>query len=677
MAQEQNPYPQRDSAQEILDAAPNVSNRVKATAWDAFYQSPDEKAFQQAIDALPIPQETKAALWDAKFGTHPKTTGEHVVEGAKTFLQTINPIPAVESLGRAMIPQFVGDAIGLNADPSQVPTGPINALMADAQARQQVAQKDGLGHQVYSLIPFLGPSLSQAATELEEGNTGAGIGRSFGIGAATFGPAAAANARIRVPAVAANKNPAEAAAVQFGEQHGIPIDAATATGRPVVRSLQKRASESMGGSGIADDFKARQSDAFTRVGNELAERANATPAGRGGRPYDAVRAGEAVQGRLESRINAQARVADRAYDELRALEQQQAARIAQAGGVQAPPGATHPTGAGMPFTNVPLAVDVQAAKASLRPLYESLLRESELGIPMQGGKGRTLAALDNLMRGPDMAPLSVVDAALGDLKAMARTNDLPALRTTGQATAAEAVKALEQQVTAAAQRGGPQVVGALQRGRQATVGKYETAGVRETLSGEPAQIVQQLTAGKDVGLERLRAVAQQAPREIPKVARAYLEGLLQKATAEGTFGHADALWADWQRLGPETKAILFKGDRALIRDLDNFFLLAKQAARNPNPSGTAQVMTVLNVGSVPATRVLANLLYSRRGVRALTQGFTVALGRRGATTAQAGALAELSKLAQEAASGELVPALGEQETPPSRATPVGPRAGQR
>lgn len=670
MGQGANPYPSRDSAQEILDAAPNLSNRVKATAWDAFYHTADQKQFQSVIDGLPLQQETKSALWDAKFGTHPKTTGEQLWAGAKTLASEMNPIPIIDSLGRVLIPEAIGEPLGLGK------TGPINAITADATARNEIWNRgtasgeqgntaDWLASRIYGSIPFAGPKLDQAGQEYARGEWGAGTGRTLGFAAATFGPGAVANARVRVPAIAKNNNPVEAASVQYGESQGVPIDAATATGRPVIRSMQKRSAESMGGAGIADDFKASQADAFTRVGGDLANRSNQTRTGRPGAPADAVSAGEAIQGRLESRINAQARVADSAYGELRALEAAAQQRIVNApgGAVRAPATSAHP------FTNVPLAVDVAAAKASLQPLYRQLLRESELGIPMQGGKGRTLAALDGLMNGPDMAPLSVVDAALGDLKSMARTGDLPALRTQGQATAAQAVQGLEAQVTAAARAAGPDVYAALQRGRQATIGKYETASVRDTLSGEPAQVYRQLTAGKDVGLERLRAVAQQAPREIPKIARAYLEDLMSKATAEGGFGHADALWSEWQRMGPETKAILFR-DRALIKDLDNFFLLAKQAAKNPNPSGTAQSMTVFNVGTVPLTYTLAKMLYSRRGVQALTRGLTLQLSRRGRATAGAGQMGELAKIAREFAEGEAVPATAESDPTESPKPPT-------
>ena len=75
------------------------------------------------------------------------------------------------------------------------------------------------------------------------------------------------------------------------------------------------------------------------------------------------------------------------------------------------------------------------------------------------------------------------------------------------------------------------------------------------------------------------------PRRLPQVGRAFLEELLQKATAEGGFERAAGLQADWQRLGPETKRLLFR-DPAHIKDLDNFFLLAKKMGENPNPSGS-------------------------------------------------------------------------------------------
>lgn len=599
----------------------------------------------------------------------PKTSAgqsvlDQVVEGGKELVRSTvgGIVGGIGAAGRALIPEVIGEPLGLGK------TGPINTLQADMKARNDLYNTATTPvEKVESFIPLVGPALAGRGRQMERGEWGKGVGGSIGLGLSMFGPNAIANARIPIPAVAKNANPLEARAVAFAEREGIPVDAGTATGRAFVKNAQKRATDSLGGSGTATAFKAEQTDALTRTGNTLAERSNATRTGRPGAPVDAVRAGEAVNARLESHINAQARIGDSAYDELRALEQQATQHIATApgGGVRAP--AT----AAQPFTNVPLAVDVKAAKTQLTPLYQQLSREKSVIGVLQGGKARTLVALDNLMHGPDTVPLSVADAALGDLKAMARTDDLPALRTQGQASAAEAVKALELQVTASAKAAGPDVYSALQRGRQATIGKYETADVRKMLADEPAEITRQLTTGKDINLNRLRAVAQQTPREIPKVARAYLENLMDLATQEGSFGHGDKLWAEWQKLGTETKSVLFP-DAALRADLDNFFLLAKKVGENPNPSGTATNLTAFNVGTVFASYPLAKLLYSRRGVQALTRGLELSASPQVTQTARAAAIADIAK----AASGDVpmlrpIPVGAQDKRSPTPAFPVG------
>lgn len=550
---------------------------------------------------------------------------DSVVDFGKGVWRNVNPVTAAKAIGGAISdPLGTGQAIG-------------EAQGAEAIKAQDAFKKGdyvtGARHLLAYAIPLLGPALSGASDTMMEGRTAEGLGEATGIGLGAFGPQALLGTRVRVPAIT-RTNPKEAAAIQFAERRGIPLDAGTATGRPIVKGLQKRAADSMGGAGTADVLREGQAVNLTRVGNELAGQANASRLGRPGAPMDAVRAGEAVNKRLESRINAQARVADRAYAELRAKEAASAQTIARTGGVQAPGTAA------APFTNVPLAVDVAAAKASLKPIYDGLLREAELNVPMQGGKGRALVALDGLMKGPDLAPLSAVDAALGDLKSMARTGDLPALRTQGQGIAAEAVKALDAHVQATARAAGPDVYAALMRGRSATVGKYQTAGVREMLADEPAQIARQLTANKDMGLDRLKAVAKEAPRELPKVGRAYLEDMLSRATAEGGFGHADALFAEWQRLGPETKQLLFR-DKAYIKDLDNFFLVAKRIAENPNPSGTARVLTGTNLLASIPLYAASKLFHTRQGVNLLTRGVSLPVGNKAASAAWQSEMANL------------------------------------
>jgi hypothetical protein len=634
-----------------------ASDRTRAAAWDAVYTVQDDAQAEQMLRQLSLPDDAKATLWDARESQQQPAppmaqasvmetpaAPQGLVDQVKGFgtgvWNVLNPVAAVKA--------------GIQAGSHPIETGKQmlqqqgqmgeDALVAYGQGDYPRAVRKGAAW----LLPVVGPALDRAADKMEAGQYGEGVGEAVGIGVGAVGPGKMIGGRATVPSQS-RLNPTTAAAVRFGEREGIPIDAATATDSRMVRAAQRRATDSMGGAGTAERFIERQQGAFARVGDELAQRTNP-----GGQPQNRVSAGESVMGELEGRIRSQAGDADAAYGQLRALEQQAAQRIQTnpGGVVQSPPGQR------MAFTDVPLAVDLAASKSALRPLYDSLMRESEL-TTLQGGKARTLVALDRLMTGPDIAPLSVVDAALGDLKSMARTGDMPELRTQGQATAAQAVQQLEAEVMAAATRGGPQVVDALQRGRQATIGKYETASVRDMLSGEPARIYSELTAGKDVSLEKLRAVAQQTPDQIPTIARAYMEDLMQKATAEGGFGRAQGLWADWQRMGPETKAVLFP-DRGLRNDLNNFFLLAKKAAENPNPSGTANVLTVLNATTAAPMWAMSKLFYSRRGVQLLTRGLSIPVGSRAASAAWQ---AEVANLVGRDAGTAAVPVGAEGDSP--------------
>jgi hypothetical protein len=273
-----------------------------------------------------------------------------------------------------------------------------------------------------------------------------------------------------------------------------------------------------------------------------------------------------------------------------------------------------------------LPVDLRMAKAALRPIYERMKRQ----LPFtQQQASPALKALENIVEGPDYAPVSVVDTDLGALKSLARGAELPELRDVSQGIAAGAVAQLDAAVRAAAAKGGPAAVKALTEGRRATTAKYAAAAVFDKLRQEPVQAFRQATYAKDSGIAYLRELAKLAPAEVPKLGRAYLDDLLQTATAEGGFTRASRVAADWQKLGPQTKTLLF-GNR--VADLDRFFLLAKRLAESPNPSGTA--LTLHGTGSLfgtflhPTTGIpyalttgaVAKLLNSTRGVQLLTQG---------------------------------------------------------
>lgn len=284
---------------------------------------------------------------------------------------------------------------------------------------------------------------------------------------------------------------------------------------------------------------------------------------------------------------------------------------------------------------MPMAIDLRAAKKALTPIRDRMGAGGAIA-PLMGAKATAYAALQRLINGPDFAPLSVVDEALGDLKAMARGGKngpaVPELRSAGQGTAAYAVSQLEKLVRERAAKAGPDVLQALEEGRAATRGKAEVGDVLEQLREEPIGVFRQLTAPKDAGVQLLRKVRDVAPAKMPDVARAWLEQQMELARREGGFGHADKLWSDWQNLGTETKRILFSAP-GQTQALDRFFLLAKRVAENPNPSGTAHNLTAFNVGSIPVTAGLAKLLYSKGGVDALTRWMASGLPRRGGAPA--------------------------------------------
>ena len=472
---------------------------------------------------------------------------------------------------------------------------------------------------VESFIPMLGKWMSDRGNQLQRGEYAAAAGDIIPVVAMTA-IGAGGSPEIQTPALMRNANSAERAAVSFGEQRGIPIDAATATGNRFVRGTQQIADQSMAGSVVGGRARAAQETALTDTGRSLAAEA--------GPPSSPIDAAESASAAVTEKVRQLSSKADDAYTRLRTLEQNSNPETR----------AAYP--ADPQFQSMRLAVDLRPAKQGLTSLYERLKREAEL-VPLQGGKARALTALDRLMSGPDFQPLSIVDEALGDLKDLARTTDIPELRTKGQGVAAHAVSQLGDQVLKTATDAGPDVLTALQEGRSATVEKYAVAKVRESLFGkdaskEPGSVFNGLTADNDLGLSKLRQLQSVAPDQVPLVGRAVLEDMLKRATAEGGFMHTDRLFADWGRLGNNTKALLFP-DASLRSSLDNFFLLAKKIGENPNPSGSA--LSMMKGGELAAIvydpwvglptslglGTLSKMLHSPAVVRALTQGLRLRL----------------------------------------------------
>jgi len=298
-------------------------------------------------------------------------------------------------------------------------------------------------------------------------------------------------------------------------------------------------------------------------------------------------------------------------------------------------------------------VSLGAVKQALRPVHEQMMRQLPL-TQQQANPG--LKAITNILEGPDYGSLSQIDRDLGAIKKLAReSGGLSKL----------AVKKLEAAVQQAAQAGGPDVVKALQEGRQATTAKYVAESVLDRFKAEPVKTVQALTAPKDSAIVQLRSVLEQVPEQQPMLARAYLEDLLTKPQKV----------ADWYKLGPETKRALFP-DPGHAKALDQFFTLTDRISKkaNINPPGTGYMAWLGGQGvmlfTMPETAVplqigsaaVAKLLRSPAAVRVLTEGLSMPVTAPPA--ARAAVAAKLVAVAREAGVPLALPKAADQKPSP-------------
>lgn len=601
----------------------------------ASVSEPETPAQQpQAAPPAPQPGSVRRFLGNLAQTVLPSTTASDYIDGPLYALR--HPIESAKLVGGAIRDAHVAQG-GKAAESAR---GVVNA----PNARERILRAiETVGHSAATVLPVFGPQAAAAGEQIGSGDVAGGLGRGVGLGAnlASGRIASGVKNAVRV-APLKNANPKVAAAVEQGAAAGVPVDLATASGNAFVVNAQKGLGQTIGGSVVGGRAARRQGEALEAHGRDLADDVHPsamTPESAGANTMDA----------LHARVQSLSREADTAYAALRKFEEQAAPQTVQT--------TTTGTVAGGGQVAVPqpkqvkLAVDVKAAKDALRPLYDDLMRQAnELNIPMQGGRARALAALDRLMNADDVASLSVVDAALGDLKALQRSLD-DIDTSSASAITSTSVKMLDRQVVQTARNAGPDVLQALLDGRKATVGKYHANDVLESLGGEiragavkgePVGAFRRMKQADDLGLRRLQQVARETPQQLPQIGRAVLDDLFQTATQEGGLSRADGMFRAWNSLGNETKKLLFSKP-GQVQSLDNFFLLAKKVSENPNRSGTALVSISgaelaaigggLATGNIPAlltsagfgltSAMLTKALYSPRLVRLLTQGLTI------------------------------------------------------
>lgn len=245
-------------------------------------------------------------------------------------VKQLNPIPAIQAAGQMLpipkalggggvpLPQSVGGS-GMDAGLVQVPKAILAAQGEPLDRAVESYQKGDYGsaavHALNFLIPLVGPVFDKAGNELRAGKVAAGLGDSVGLGLSLSAPKALANGiGFNTPRLK-NANPAEAAAVKFGEANSIPVDAATATGNQAIRGVQWLADRSLAGSVVGGRAKQAQAVALGRVGGELADVAHPVA-------MTPEQAGSNLSSALTQKVGTLNKTANAAYDTVRQLEAQ-------------------------------------------------------------------------------------------------------------------------------------------------------------------------------------------------------------------------------------------------------------------------------------------------------------------------------------------------------------------
>jgi hypothetical protein len=523
-------------------------------------------------------------------------------------------------------------------NPVLTPVNIVNSTLDDmrSQARKaldhiQTNRPLDAANDVILAFPLLGPMVRRGMEQMEKGDTAGGLGAITGAVSQLAAPEviaraapAIASARVKIPALLPNRNPKMAAAVTTGIEAGIPVDLATASGIPAVRAVQQ-ANDFTPPGALAEYFaKPKRDAALTKRATELGDAVY--PAF-----YSAEDLGQSVRTTTQKAIDTLTQTADEQYGIFRGLAGQE-------------------------------PVDIASAQARLMPMYKQMVRESELVNPV-GAKATNLIALDRFMQfDAATANLADVDRALGDLKALARKSGGGAINVQ--------VEALEKQVQAAARRAGQPAVDALTAGRDAIKARVPLREALDEFTGtgtyfEPAKAYGKLVRPSDTSINFLRAIQKVDPDLPLQTGRAWLETHLAPVTEKGGFENVDKLVAEWNKLGPSSKPLLFGGTNN-VTALDQLMRLAQELNKVHNRSGSTTmgvavgslaglmafpaeaIMGLLGAGSISA------ITRSPAAVKLLTQGMTKMLGPGRssapavAKAAQAAALANIMAARREA-----------------------------
>src|ERR1700722_2775479 len=536
-----------------------------------------------------------------------RNTPKGAMEQAGEFFSTLGK----DAVGAA---KSVGTLVNPFSDPRDV-TGIISNIFG-AQVDQfkkvpgdirQGHYSEAAGHAVAGALPLAGPAAAQAGEEIGDKRFGSGAAHALEL----LGPAAAGEViprRVGGRVLSNVNNPTEEAALASVEPH-VRISTSQRTGRSGVQRVEQTLPNLPGSASRAEKFYAVQEQ-------DLAKEAQRRIASGGGQRTNAVGAGEAVQQRLQERVGRLKAQADKFYDEVRkstAANKQTVQTGAKQSSILGPNGQplTAPT-----FSTLETPVDLAPIRSQLKPIYDELQRS----LPdARKANSPAWKSLEDLMNSKDSKMNAMdFDRTLSAFKSITRDGKSELLNTRSQGLAKQIIKAGEGEFQKALQGAGPDVNAKLNSARRIVRSYYDTDEMLGALRSEPAALYQHLVTGGDRVYNTLQDLQKVAPREMKTVGRTFLDGLVEKATKEGGFDRAGGVKADWERLGPETKKLLFGPQ--LTGELDKFFLAAKRLTNPLNASGSGHMITAL--GSLGAAGEIMRALMTGNPTEAAAVGAT-------------------------------------------------------
>lgn len=562
-----------------------------------------------ATPGTPLDASHPAIVWDDNSPPTPPPSGTvgDVFKGAgKGFLSTVSH---VTDLGQRMagVPKEKRILSNPIVQQDTTPSNPMQSVgfggeqaleyMAPMGLAGKAEKAVELGSQVLGrvapLARILGKSIVQGGTAgaVAGAQTG-GDPKAIRNAALTAGATSAAlqggteawNAA--KPFVSEQTNPAERQALDWYKQQGMPLSTGQVTGSRQVQRIEQGLESVPGAAGKTQVFFDAQPPKIADIGDNLA--ASISPI-----QTNAYGAGKAVEDALQREIKSLKGDADNLYGQVRTAVTANPTQVQV--GTNLTPDPNDPTGhistPVMQAFNAP--VNIQTLQAQMKPVYGDLTRLMPVA---RQQSSPAFQALSDLMKSQDPAMDAMdFDKYLSAVKSIARDGDSPYLTTRSQGLAKQIIGTGEAELNSALAQADPTIPATLQQARSKVKSYYDVADLLNDIQGnkdEPAALYHNLISGGDRTYDTLQRIHAIDPQVTQMLGRTYFESLLNKATAEGGFGRAPGLMQDWQRMGPQTKMLLFGGPTA-VAELNNFFQGAKMLTNNANPSGTAKMLYAL------------------------------------------------------------------------------------